>query len=101
MQQLREKFINQAYNYLGTPYAKQWLKVDNPLYNSPIFLDCCGLTRQVVNDLKEEFGFMLGRWNQNYQFDTCSIKLELNEMKPGDLIFYEATFYPNTTVSIF
>lgn len=98
MQLLREKFLEQAKKYLGVPYSKHWLKEDNPLYNSPIFLDCCGLTRQVVNDLKEDFGFMLGRWNQNYQFDTLPVKLEFHQMKPGDLIFYEATFYPNTTV---
>lgn len=99
MQRLREKFIEQAKKYLGTPYSRNWITEDNPLYNSPLFLDCCGLTRQVVNDLKEDFGFILGRWNQNYQFDTLPIKLEFNQMKPGDLIFYEATFYPNTTVT--
>jgi len=81
---------------LGIPYSKYYIKEDNPLYNSPIFLDCCGLTRQAVNDLKDEFGFMLGRWNQNYQFDLLPNKLEFKDLKPGDLIFYEATFYPNT-----
>src|SRR4051794_34330613 len=60
MELLRKKFIDQAMGYIGVPYGKRYLKEDNPLYNSPIFLDCCGLVRQCVNDLAEDFGFMLG-----------------------------------------
>ena len=95
---LREKFLKQALSYIGTPYAKKYRNEDDPLYNSPLFLDCCGLVRQCVNDLKEDFGFMLNRWNQAYQFDTLPIKLNFEEMKPGDLIFYSATFYPDKKV---
>jgi len=88
MLELRKKFVKQARSYLGTPYAKKWLTEEHPLYNSPVFLDCCGLVRQCVNDLKEDFGFMLGRWNQCYQFDTLPEKVEnLKDLKPGDLIF--------------
>jgi hypothetical protein len=95
MQKLREKFVNRAISYLGIPYGKRYLTEDHPLYNSPIFLDCCGLVRQCVNDLKEDFGFMLGRWNQAYQFDVLDKECisNLSELKPGDLIFYTATFY--------
>ena len=46
----------------------------------------------MVQDLAEDFGFLIGRWNQAYMFDTLPIDLTLEEMKPGDLIFYEANF---------
>lgn len=95
MEILRMKFVERALSYLGIPYGKKYLTDDNPLYKSPLFLDCCGLVRQCINDLKEEFGFMLGRWNQAYQFDIlpqCSA-IKFSEMKPGDLIFYEAVYY--------
>jgi hypothetical protein len=97
-EELRNNFVNQALKYLGTPYSKKYLKEDNPLYNSPLFLDCCGLVRQCINDLKDDFGFMLNRWNQCYQFDTLPIKLKFEEMKKGDLIFYTAVFYPDKKV---
>ena len=35
-------------------------------YNSPLFLDCCGLIRRALRDLKEHFGFEIGPWNQAY-----------------------------------
>ena len=35
-------------------------------YNSPLFLDCCGLVRKALRDLKEDFGFEVGPWNQAY-----------------------------------
>ena len=46
-----------------------------PEYNSPLFLDCCGLVRQVVFDLGDEFGFTLGPWNQAYQ--VCGFQTPL------------------------
>ena len=65
----------------------------NPEYNAPIFLDCCALIRKAVNDLADDFGFLLGRWNQNYQLSTLPDPCTFDELKPGDLIFYEATYY--------
>ena len=44
---LREKFIQTARKYLGVPYAKRYHKPGDPLYDAPLFLDCCALTRQV------------------------------------------------------
>ena len=41
-----------------------------PTYHSPLFLDCCGLVRRVLRDLKEEFGFSIGPWNQAYQVSS-------------------------------
>ena len=87
---LREKFINQAKKYIGVPYAERYKKPEDPI--APLYLDCCGLVRKVVQDLAEDFGFLIGRWNQAYMFDTLPIDLSLEEMKPGDLIFYEANF---------
>lgn len=95
MEDLRHRFVKQAKSYLGIPYGRKYLSPDHPNYNSPLFLDCCGLVRKCVNDLKEDFGFMLGRWNQAYQFDILpKEEIRFEEMKPGDLIFYTATYYP-------
>ncbi len=101
MELLRNKFVDKALSYIGIPYAKRFLDENNPLYNSPIFLDCCGLVRQCVNDLKEDFGFMLGRWNQAYQFDILPEEITFEKMKRGDLIFYTATYYKEKKVSTF
>ena len=98
MAELREKFVNQAISYLGIPYGKKYLKEDHPNYNAPLFLDCCGLIRQCVNDLRDDFGFMLGRWNQGYQFDTLPEIIEFENLQRGDLIFYSGTFYPEKKV---
>ena len=75
------------------PYAKRYRKPEDPLYNAPLFLDCCALVRRAVFDLKHEFGFKLGPGNQAYQYDTCPVELKFEEMRPGDLIFYSATYY--------
>jgi len=72
---LRKKFIETAKEYIGVPYAKRYLTENEELYYSPIFLDCSGLVRKVQYELREDFGFTLGFGNQNYQFDTCGIKL--------------------------
>ena len=92
MKTLRIKFIEQAISYLGIPYGKKYVEEDDPLYNSPLFLDCCGLIRQCVNDLSEDFGFRLGRWNQAYQYDILPHLIDFKDVQPGDLIFYQATF---------
>lgn len=62
--ELRRKFIETAKKYYGVPYAKRFFEPGEPLYDSPLFLDCCGLVRQIVFDLREDFGFSLQRWNQ-------------------------------------
>ena len=65
-----------------------------PEYSSPIFLDCCGLIRRVLRDLRSDFGFRLGPWNQGYMYDTLPVTVEREEdMKPGDLVFISATYY--------
>ena len=93
MKQLRTKFIERALSYQGVPYNKKYFREDDPLYHSALFLDCCALVRQCVNDLSDEFGFRLGRWNQAYQFDTLPNPINFEDLQPGDLIFYEATHY--------
>ena len=92
-QRLREKFLDTVKKYFGVPYARRYHQPGEKLYDSPIYLDCCALVRQACRDLKEDFGFVMDRWNQCYQFDTLPIDLEFEEMKPGDLIFYSATYY--------
>lgn len=92
---LRAKFVERARHYFGVPYAKKFHKEGSEMYNSKLFLDCCGLVRRIVYDLRDDFGFTLGWFNQNYQFETLPIKLELHQMKPGDLIFYTGTYYPD------
>ena len=63
-------------------------------YHSPLFLDCCGLLRRVLRDLRHDFGFRVGPWNQSYLFDTLPITVEHEaDMKPGDLVFVSATYH--------
>ena len=65
-----------------------------PEYKSKLFLDCCGLVRQVMRDLVEDFGFYIGPWNQAYMYDTLPMTVENEkDMKPGDLVFISATYY--------
>lgn len=90
---LREKFINTAKQYLGVPYAERYKAEDAPI--APLYQDCCGLVRQVVKDLQEDFGFVIGKWNQCYQMDTLPVVLEQSQLRPGDLIFYEGLYVSN------
>ena len=112
---LRQKFMDQVLSYRGVPYAKRyqepgskwpsqygvgWGDKGSPTartlagehYDAPLFLDCCGLVRRCVRDLKEDFGFDIGSWNQAYQFDTLPIALEPEQMRPGDLVFIAADY---------
>ena len=65
-----------------------------PEYNSALFLDCCALVRRAIQDLKADFGFDIGPWNQTYMYDTLptTISRESN-MKPGDLVFISGTYF--------
>lgn len=91
--QLRQKFIDQAKKYIGVPYAERFKAPDAPI--APLYLDCCALVRKCVQDLQEEFGFVIGKWNQCYQLDTLPVVLEQSQLKPGDLIFYEGIYNSN------
>lgn len=94
MASLRQKFLNQAKKYYGYPYAKKYWPPDSAEYNSKLFLDCCGLVRRVMRDLADDFGFILGPWNQAYMYDTLPVTVESEkDMKPGDLVFISATYY--------
>ena len=43
--------------------------------------------------MAEDFGFKIGNWNQSYQYDTLPKVITESELKTGDLIFYEGTFF--------
>ena len=88
--QLRQKFIDQSKKYIGVPYAERFKAPEAPV--APLYLDCCALVRKCVQDLQEEFGFVIGKWNQCYQMDTLPVVLEQSQLKPGDLIFYEGVY---------
>lgn len=88
---LRMKFVETLKRYLGTPYALRYKAADEPV--APLYLDCCALVRQAVQDLQEDFGFIIGKWNQAYQIDTLPIVLTKEQLRPGDLIFYEGEYY--------
>jgi cell wall-associated NlpC family hydrolase len=88
---LRAKLVDAAKKYLHVPYSEKFRNPDEPI--APLYLDCCGLVRQILLDLQVEFGFVVGRWNQCYQIDTLPIVVEdASELKPGDLIFYEGKY---------
>ena len=57
------------------------------------YLDCCALFRKALRQLRPDFGFDIGPWNQAYLFATLPRKLELSEVKPGDLLFVEGTYF--------
>jgi len=47
-----------------------------------------------MRDLKKDFGFLIGPWNQAYMCDTLPIRIDAEgEMKPGDLVFISGTYY--------
>lgn len=82
-----------AHKYIGVPYNKKFHSEGDALYDAPLFLDCCGLIKQIVFDLRQEFGYTLGKWNQSYQFDLLPDEgLKESDLKAGDLIFYSATY---------
>ena len=85
--ELRAKFVEQIKSYIGTPYSKKYA-----VKGAARCLDCCNLVRRAVLDLKTDFGFTIGHWNQSYQFDTLPQELPPEQLRPGDLIFWSATY---------
>ena len=84
---LRAKFVEQVRSYVGTPYSASRCG-----HGAPLYLDCCGLVRQALTDLKEDFGFEAGPWNQSYLFDTLPAAVDPERMQPGDLVFWQAEY---------
>jgi len=107
--------IDQALSYIGTPYmhsASKHITADMPWFKelskrlkaaapvpgvherANLELDCSAFIRQCVVDLQQHFGFVMGGWNQAYQFDTLPIKVAtVQELEPGDLIFISGVYF--------
>lgn len=96
VERLRKHFVEACRGYIGVPYGRKHHDPDEPDYNAPLFLDCCGLVRRAVQDLQEDFGFRIGRWNQAYQFETLPKVISFEDAKPGDLVFAEGVYYDET-----
>ena len=90
---LREKFINHCKKYIGVPYAERYHKEGDPLYGKPLYLDCCALFRRSLQEMRADFGFDVGTWNQAYQFATLPKAVEFPDVRPGDLMFVEGTYF--------
>ena len=48
---MRDKFIAACRKYDGVPYHRRYWPSDSPEAERGLFLDCCGLIRQVLRDL--------------------------------------------------
>ena len=90
---LREKFIKHCKGYIGVPYAERYHKPGDPLHGKPLYLDCCALFRRSAREMRADFGFDLGLWNQAYQFATLPKKIDVKDARPGDLMFVEGTYF--------
>lgn len=91
---IRLKFVDTAKKYLGVPYHKKYAdpSIKFPDGLDGVYLDCCGLVRQSVRDMRSDFDFLIGNWNQAYQFDISPKSIQENELQFGDLIFYEGNY---------
>lgn len=75
------------------PYARRYFEGRPEDSDEQLFLDCCALVRRACHDLRDEFGFVLGRGNQAYQYCTLPETAHtIEELSPGDLIFYEGEY---------
>jgi len=96
--ELRQRFVDTALDYVGTPFHRNYHEPGNSKYkpgsklkDAPLFLDHMQLIQKVVDDLKEDFGFLLVT---NCKPADCRSTLpiafeESADCKPGDLIFHE------------
>ena len=92
-ERLRSKFIAKCMENIGIPYAERYHKPGDELYGRKEYLDCCALFRKALRQLRPDFGFDVGPWNQAYLFATLPRKLDFADVKPGDLLFVEGTYF--------
>ena len=97
MNAVRQAFVLRSRHYMGCLYRKgaqirKGQVVGNGAKDSDLYLDCCGLVRRCVQDMKLDFGFELGPWNQGYLFDTLPVKVAARDLLAGDLIFSQGRY---------
>ena len=63
-ERLRSKFIAKCMENIGIPYAERYHKPGDELYGRKEYLDCCALFRKALRQLRPDFGFDVGPWNQ-------------------------------------
>ncbi|CAE7221590.1 unnamed protein product, partial [Symbiodinium necroappetens] len=95
---LRQRFVDAALKYVGIPYHRSYhdpssgkCKPGSKLKDAPLFLDNIQLVQKVIEDLKQEFGFLL---ISNCKPVHCRATLPISfedpaDCEPGDLIFHE------------
>jgi hypothetical protein len=94
---LRLKFVETCKQYIGIPYhARYHTDPDSEHFNAPLYLDCCGLVRRALQDLQADFGFKIGRWNQNYQVCHRERRKLFSVGGVGGLFEEAVTFSPPT-----
>ena len=75
---LRDLFVRTALSHVGKGYDE---------------LDCCGLVRKCVSQLRRHFRFTLTNCNQGIIYETLEgYSIQRKDLKPGDLIFYSAKY---------
>lgn len=97
-QALRRRFVDAAMRYVGTPYHRSYHDPSNSRYkpgsrlkDAPLFLDHMQLIQKVIEDLKQDFGFLLiANCKPAHCRKTLPVSFEDPEdCEAGDLIFYE------------
>ncbi|CAJ1376732.1 unnamed protein product, partial [Effrenium voratum] len=95
---LRKRFVDAALRYVGTPYHRSFhdpasskCKPGSRLKDAPLFLDHMQLIQKAVEDLKQDFGFLLiSNCKPQHCRRTLPVSFEDPEdCEPGDLVFYE------------
>jgi len=95
---LRERFVQTAKRFIGTPYAKCYhdptdarCLPGSKLVDAPRFMNNVHLLVNVVEEMKKDFGFLLNLMCRPYHLYRLLDQevADASFLEPGDLIFYE------------